>query len=366
MKISRIISAIEEIAPLPLQEDYDNCGLIIGSPDEECSGVLLSVDVTPDTVREAIAEGCNLILSHHPLIFRGLRRLNGTTPAERAVIMAVRHNVAVYACHTCLDNAVGGVSHRMAHLLDLKDVEVLDPQTDRMIKLSVFVPQSHLDAVRTAIFDVGAGRIGRYDLCSYSVQGHGTFRPLPGSSPYVGEVGEMHTEEEVRLEVIMPSWLRNKAENAMLAAHPYEEPAYEFVAVINRSLRSGCGAVGMFYAPVTGRQLIDIVKDRFGSPVVRCNSYPVDERIITRVAVCGGSGAFLIGKAIGAGAQAIITSDVKYHDFVDHSSDILIIDIGHHESENCSKDIFYHGIKEKFPIFAVRYSQSDINPIKYL
>lgn len=364
MKVSDIISALEEVAPRPLQEDYDNCGLLVGSADAECTGVLLTVDVTPAVVQEAVDTGLNLIVAHHPLIFRGLKSLTGKSAVERSVIMAIRGGVSVYACHTCLDNAVHGVSKRMASMLGLKNVTTLDPQKGKSLKLSVYVPSDHVGSLQKALFEAGAGKAGNYDSCCYMSDGRGSFRALDGADPFAGKIGEVHVEPETRLEVILPSWKRMSVESALLAAHPYETPAYEFVAVENYS-ETGSGAIGELPEPVKASEIIGRVKAVFGSPVARCSSFPMD-RDVTRIAMCGGSGSFLIGNAMARGTQVFITSDTKYHDFVDYADRILIIDIGHHESENCTKDIFYHVIREKFPIFAVRYSQSDINPIKYL
>ncbi|MDE6383885.1 MAG: Nif3-like dinuclear metal center hexameric protein [Paramuribaculum sp.] len=260
--IADIASALEAFAPLHLQEDYDNAGLLVGDSGRECTGVLLTVDVNPDIVREAVTAGCNLIVSHHPLIFRGLKHLTGTSKVEKAVIDAIRSDVAIYAAHTNLDNATGGVSAEMAGMLGLVDV-----------------------------------------------------------SPLQSIAGEPDTV--------------------------------------------GCGAIGRLATPLSAYELVQKVKSTFGSPIARCDEFDTT-RTITSVALCGGSGAFLIPEAIKAGAEAFVTSDVKYHDFVDYAGRILIVDIGHHESENCSKNIFYHIITEKFPNFAVRYSQSDTNPIIYL
>lgn len=364
MKVSDIISALEEVAPRPLQEEYDNCGLLVGSADAECTGALLTVDVTPNVVQEAIESGLNLIVAHHPLIFRGLKSLTGKTAVEQSVIMAIRGGISIYACHTCLDNAVDGVSKRMATMLGMKNVATLDPQKGKALKLSVFVPSEHAESLSKALFEAGAGVSGNYDSCCYMSDGRGSFRALDGADPFVGTIGEVHLEPETRLEVILPVWKRASVEAALLAVHPYETPAYEFIAIENFS-DTGSGAIGDLPEPVVASDFVERVKATFCSPVARCTSFPMD-RNVTKIAMCGGSGAFLIEKAIACGAQVFITSDTKYHDFVDYAERILIIDIGHHESENCTKDIFYHVIREKFPIFAVRYSQSDINPIKYL
>ncbi len=365
MLIGHITAELETYAPIPLQEDYDNSGLIIGSPAQECTGVLLAVDVTPSIVQEAIDYGCNLIVAHHPLIFKGLKRLTGQTSVEQSTIMAIRAGIAIYACHTCLDSATGGVSHKLAQMLELNDIRVLEPQSHKLMKLSTFVPDDYVEMVRMSLFDAGAGEIGNYDCCSYILNGEGTFRAKDGANPFVGEIGSIHTENETRVEVLLPTWRRHAVEEALRQSHPYEEPAYDFIATENLSYLTGLGAVGNLSATITARQLVDKVKQTFNSPIARCTSYDMDAPI-RRVALCGGSGSSLINKAITSGAQAFITSDTKYHDFVEYAKSILIIDIGHFESENCTKEIFYHIITKKFPNFAVRCSNAEINPINYL
>ncbi|MDE6324389.1 MAG: Nif3-like dinuclear metal center hexameric protein [Paramuribaculum sp.] len=365
MLISHIVSALERFAPPALQEEYDNCGLILGDSSNECSGVLVTVDVTESVVAEAVSKGCNMIVAHHPIIFKGIRRLNGRTPQERAIISAIRNGIAVYACHTSLDSAPGGVSQRMASMLGLESVGPLEPANGRMLKLQVYVPSAQAEDVRMALFDAGAGEIGNYDSCSYTLTGFGSFRALPGSNPFAGEVGRLHFEKEECIQVVLPSWRRRAVESALLQVHPYEEPAYDFIEIRNSLPDAGLGAVGNLPEPLTPAEIVDLVKTTFGSPVARCNEFPLDARI-RRVALCGGSGSSLLGRAIASGAGVMVTSDVKYHDFVDYANDILIVDIGHHESEKCSKSIIFDIISEKFPNFAVRNSQSDVNPIKYM
>lgn len=365
MLIGHIIHELEKAAPPALQEGYDNTGLILGNAQNECTGVLISVDVTEAVVEEAINEGCNLIIGHHPLIFSGLKRLTGSTPQQRTVLKAIRAGISVYACHTSLDSTRGGVSQRMASMLGLTEVEPLEPVSDQMVKLQTYVPTAHLEDVRHALFDAGAGHIGNYDSCSYTIAGQGTFRALTGADPYVGSINELHTEAEECLQMILPRWRKNAVESALRQVHPYEEPAYEFIAVDGSLPGCGLGAVGNLKQSVTVQEFAEMIKQTFGSPTVRSNATDFSAPV-RRVALCGGSGASLIKRAIGAHAQVMLTSDVKYHDFTDMAGVITIMDIGHHESENCSKTIIFDIISEKFPNFAVRYAQSDVNPIKYL
>lgn len=364
MLIADIIAALEAKAPRRLQEDYDNSGLQIGSPLNECTGVMLCVDATPEVIAEAKKQGCNLVVSHHPLFFKGVRQLIGSTPVQVTAIDAIAAGISVYSCHTSLDNAYGGVSWVMAQKLGLTGVSVLDPQYGRLMKLAAMVPADQAELVRLALFDAGAGAIGNYDCCSYSVDGTGSFRALEGANPYVGELLDIHREPEVKVEVILPAALRNRVESALREVHPYEEPAYDFISLANASTRDGSGVYGVLDEPVTPDVLIGRVKQQFNSPVVRCSRLP--EGKISRIALCGGSGSSLFGKALARGAQVMITSDTKYHDFVDYSGYLLIIDIGHYESEYCTKEIFYRIITEKFPNFAVYNSVTEKNPINYL
>ena len=364
MKIADIVSLLEDFAPLALQEDYDNSGLIIGDKSWDCTGALLTVDVTPTVIQEAIDCNLNLIVSHHPLIFRGVKRLSGDSLTEKCIVKAIKHDIAIYACHTNVDNVYGGVSHRMAEMIGLSDIRTLDSQNNKSLKLSTFIPHKYVDSVSNALFSAGAGRLGNYDSCSYTTEGFGSFRACYGANPFVGKIGQVHREPETKLEVILPIWCKNKVEKVLLESHPYEEPAYEFTAIDTIS-KTGCGAIGNLKQPIIACDFVNQIKGIFNSPIARCSKYQMDTPI-SRVAMCGGSGSCFLKKIFEQKTQVFITSDTKYHDFIDYADNILIIDIGHHESENCTKDIFYHIITEKFPIFAVRKSLSDKNPINYL
>lgn len=368
MLIGEILAAIEAVAPLTLQEEWDNCGLQVGNRAQECTGVLVCVDATEATVAEATERGCNLIVSHHPLIFKGIKSLVGRTPVERTIIAAIRAGVSIYSSHTAMDNAPGGVSHAMAAKLGVEVLRPLAPLPAQWLVLNVRVPATHADSVRLALFDAGAGAMGDYDGCSFSVQGTGTFRALDGAKPFVGQVNEDHEEPEVNITVSVPHQLRGRVESILLETHPYQTPAYEFLEPRQSDPYAGCGVYGTLAERLTPCQLAERVKEVFNVPALRTtnpdNALEPDA-LISRVAICGGAGGSFIKDAVSAGAQAYITGDIRYHDFLDFGGDILLMDIGHYEGEECTKDIFYQIITQKFPNFAVYKSEKGVNPVQY-
>ncbi len=365
MRIREIITALESLAPPALQESYDNCGLLCGSAEEELAGITVALDVTEEVILEAKAAGSNLIVAHHPLIFRGLKRLTGSGYTEKAVIAAIRHNMAVYAIHTNLDNVLhGGVNGRLAEMLGLTDVEVLSPLNGKLRKLITFVPEQDADAVREALFAAGAGHIGRYDLCSFNTAGLGTFRGAENTNPAIGEPGELVKQPEIRIETVFPWYLSSKILKALFAAHPYEEVAYDVLPLENAWQDAGAGAVGNLPHPVKAEGFPAWLKEKTGASVVKftgCGSENIE-----RIALCGGSGSFLIGAAMASGAQAFVTSDIKYHEFFDGESRMMICDIGHYESERHVMQLLSDYLTEKFPTFAVRLTWVNTNPVKYL
>lgn len=335
----------------------------------ECSGALLCVDVTPAVVEEASSKGCNLIISHHPLIFRGLKRLTGSTPQEVAIMNAVSLGISIYSSHTAIDNAPAGVSAHMAAMLGATVHRALVPMSANLLKLTVYVPVSHAESVRMALFDAGAGSLGHYDCCSFNTAGTGTFRADSEAHPFVGEANELHRENEQAIHVIVPQHLRTQVEDVVREVHPYECPALDWLLLLNMADDCGTGVYAILDNALTPQQLVQRVKTIFGSPTARCTDYTAamdDDTKIRRIAICGGSGAQFIPQAIAAGAQAYITSDIKYHDFLDNAHRIFLIDIGHFEAEKCTKDLFYNLITQKFPNFAVIKSTTAQNPILYL
>lgn len=364
MKIKEILQAIERTAPLALQENWDNCGVQIGDINQEAKGVLLSIDVTEEVMDEAIRLGCNLIISHHPLAFKSFKSLTGRNYVERCMITACKHDIVVYAAHTNLDNATGGVNFQLAKILNLQQVRILAPQKKALLKLVTFAPTNHAENIRNALFNAGAGNIGNYDSCSYSSTGTGTFRAGENTSPYCGEKGNFHTEEELRIEVILPAFKQSEVLSALLATHPYEEPAYDFYSLENAWHQAGSGIVGSLPEPKEEEDFLYQLKDTFKLSTIQHSKYKGG--LIRDVAICGGGGAFLIPNAISYGADIFITGEAKYNDFYDVENKILLATIGHYESEICTKQIFYDILKERFSDLAINMSQFDSNPVKYL
>lgn len=362
--VNDVCVALEELAPLALQESYDNAGLLLGNRNMELTGVLICIDITEEVVKEAIDNACNMIVSHHPLIFKGLKSITGHNMVERSVINAIQNNVAVYASHTNLDSVSGGVSARMADKIGLVNTCILQAKTDALLKLITFVPKDYLDKVRSSVFEAGGGQIGEYDCCSYSSIGEGTFRANENCQPFVGNIGKTHTEPEIRLEIVLPSYLKVKVTKALLAVHPYEEPAFDFIPLANSWDNVGYGIVGELEKAISEEEFLATIKDIFKIECIKHTS--LNNKKIKKVALCGGSGADLIHAAIASRADIYISADFKYHDYFLPEGRLLIADIGHFESEQFTKEIIFDQLTKKFPKFALRFSDINTNPINYL
>ncbi len=364
MKVKDITKILEDFAPLNYQESYDNSGLIVGDYSMELKGVLISLDITEEVIDEAIKENCNMIVSHHPIIFSGLKSLTGANFVERSVIKAIKNNIALYASHTNADSVFNGVSGKMCEKLELQNCSILSPRSSILFKIVVFVPYKFADKVKNAMYKAGAGEIGNYSECSFSVEGNGTFKANESASPFVGEKDLLHTEPEQRVEVIVPEHAKNKVISALIYAHPYEEVAYDVYKLENKHNNIGFGMIGDLKNEMDELEFLNKVKEVFNVGCVKYTS--LLNKPIKKVALCGGSGSFLLNNAIANNADIFITGDFKYHDFFNAENKIIIADIGHFESEQFTKNIFYDIIKEKMPTFAVRLSNVNTNPIKYL
>jgi dinuclear metal center YbgI/SA1388 family protein len=364
MKATEIIRFLEMWAPPALQEGYDNSGLLVGSADTEVTGIITSLDCTEDVVDEAISLGCNMVVAHHPIVFGGLKRFNGSTYIERTVVKAIRHEILLYAIHTNLDHVPTGVNGRIAERLGLTNTSILAPKKDHLCKLVVFVPHNHADAVRNAMFDTGAGAIGNYDRCSYNLKGEGSFRGNDQSKPYVGAQGQTHFEPETRIEVIVPTHAAKRIIIAMKTAHPYEEVAYDLYPLRNDDQTVGAGIIGDLPQEVDAMEFLKSLKSSMRTDCVR-HTLP-HRHMIRRIAVCGGAGSFLLPVAKAGGADVLVTSDFKYHQFFDADNQIIIADIGHYESEQFTVELLAERLKQNFPTFAAHLTRVRTNPVHYL
>ncbi|MFI5185576.1 MAG: Nif3-like dinuclear metal center hexameric protein [Chitinophagales bacterium] len=363
MKISGIISFLESVAHPSLQEHYDNAGLITGDKNWECTGIICSLDATEDVINEAISNHCNLIVAHHPIIFSGLKKINGKNYVEKAVITAIKNDIAIYAIHTNLDNVIKGVNGKIAATLGLQNISVLLPKQNTLKKLFTFAPVDKAEQVRNAIFKAGGGHIGNYSECSFNAGGTGTFKAEEGTHPYAGEIGKQHQEDEIKIEVIFPGWLENNIVMAVKESHPYEEVAYDVVNLTNVYQGVGSGIIGELPEAMTEMEFLRSVKKLFNLTVIRHTGL-LNIRV-KRVALCGGAGSFLVPSALAAGADIYITADMKYHDFFDANDRLVIADIGHYESEQFTIDLLVEILEQKFPNFAVLKTKVQTNPVRY-
>jgi dinuclear metal center YbgI/SA1388 family protein len=361
MKLSEIIGCLEKFAPAKLQESYDNSGLQIGNYKNEISAALVCIDVTEEVIEEALKKKCNLIISHHPLIFAGLKSITEKNSIEKIVVRAIKADLNILALHTNLDSVENGVSFRLAEKIGLKDIKVLSPMKSKLQKLVFFVPLDYAENVKIAIFEAGAGHIGNYGSCSFSTEGKGTFRGLSGSNPFVGKKGELHIENEIRIETVVPEYLMNAVVKALLETHPYEEVAYDIYSLDNKNERLGMGAIGELENSIEIETFLHDLKLLVGTNNIRITKM-VNERVKT-ISVCGGSGSFLLQEAIRKKADVFISGDFKYHQFFEAENKIVIADIGHFESEQFTKEIIYDLLINNFPKFAVHLSETNTNPI---
>jgi dinuclear metal center YbgI/SA1388 family protein len=363
MKVKDITDYIESKIPLEFQEDYDNSGMILGNPLQEIKSILLCLDITGEILDEALSKGCNMIISHHPLIFNGIKRLTGSDAEQRTIIKAIQNNIAVYALHTNLDNSFNGLNALLCYKLGINDCKILLPSENRLNKLVTFCPHEFAEKVRLALFNAGAGHIGNYDCCSYNILGQGTFRASGKAKPFVGEINKLHFEDETRIEVIFPSFLEKELIAALIENHPYEEVAFDIYPLKNRYEKSGAGLVGDLEHERDLFDFFESIKEVTGIPVIRHTVSAGNK--ITRVALCSGSGSFLIREAINQHADLFLTADLKYHDFFKSQVNLVLADIGHYESEQFVKEWIYSVLIEKFSTFAVLISEINTNPVKY-
>lgn len=363
MIIQDVIYHLEELAPLAYAEDFDNVGLLVGNKTTKLTGILVTLDTLETVIDEAIKKKCNLIVSFHPIIFKGLKKLTGKTYVERIVIKAIKHDIAIYSIHTALDNALQGVNDMICNQLKLTNKHILIPQSETIKKLTTYVPKNEAEQLRMALFNVGAGNIGNYDNCSFNVEGYGTFNGNENSNPVKGQKGQMHTEEETKISITFPKHLESKVIKTLFQAHSYEEVAYEITTLENKNQNIGIGMVGELDQPMDESSFLTYIKTIMNTECIRHSSFL--NKKIKKVAVLGGSGSFAIPDAKASGADAFITSDLKYHDFFTAENCILLADIGHYESEQFTKKLLVAYLTKKITNFAIILSNTNTNPVKY-
>lgn len=361
--IKDVIEKLESLAPLTLQESYDNSGLITGNAEAVVDNILVSLDCTEEVVEEAIHKKCNLIISHHPIVFMGIKKFTGSDHVQRTIIKAIKNDIALYACHTNLDNVIGGVNSKIADKIGLINQKILKPSKGNLRKLVCFIPTEHLEKVRQALFDAGAGNIGNYDHCSYISSGTGTFRAGESCKPFVGEINKEHHENEIRFESIYRLANQSKILDALVRNHPYEEVAYDIYSLENIDLQTGSGMTGELKEDMSLKNFLLKIKEVFNASVIR-HSADTGKKI-KKVSLCGGSGSFLINDAISSGSDIFITGDIKYHQFFNAENRIILADIGHFESEQFTVELLTQFLKENFNTFATYFSSVNTNPIKY-
>jgi dinuclear metal center YbgI/SA1388 family protein len=364
VRISEVTRYLESVAPASYQESYDNSGLITGDPSWTVRGILVTLDCTEAVVEEALAKGCNLIVAHHPIVFKGLKKLTGANYIERVVIRAIRSDVAIYAIHTNLDNVHTGVNRKICERIGLANLTILQPRRDTLSKLVTFIPPDHTDRVLDALYAAGAGQIGNYSNCGFTLSGTGTFTPTDQAQPAIGATGRKESVSEVRAEVIFPSYLQDRVMAALRSAHPYEEVAHYVTSLANDNQEVGAGMTGDLPQAMEPMAFLHGLKESLGVQVIRATA--ILDKPVKKVAVCGGSGSFLLKRAIQSGAQVFISADFKYHDFFDADGRIIVADIGHYESEVHTKELLVGVLMKKFPTFAIIFSKTVTNPISYI
>lgn len=364
MIVKDVIAHLEALSPLAYAEDFDNVGLLVGNKNNTVTGILVTLDTLETVVDEAIENNCNLIISFHPIVFKGLKSITGKNYVERVVMKAIKHDIAIFAIHTALDNSMQGVNHMICEQLGLINQKILIPQSKTIKKLTTYAPKNEAETLREALFNAGAGHIGNYSNCSFNTEGIGTYQGNEDSNPTIGEKGQTHSEAETKITVIFEKHLESKILNTLFNTHSYEEVAYEVITIENTNQTIGMGMIAELKTPMDELSFLNFAKATFKTGCVRHSSFLNKE--VKKVAVLGGSGSFAIGAAKGAGADVFLTADLKYHDFFTAENQILVADIGHYESEQYTKNLLVAYLTKKIPNFAIILSKTNTNPVKYL
>lgn len=358
-----ILKILEEFAPLALQENYDNSGLQIGDVDTPIKGILIALDCTEEIIQEAIAKQCDLIITHHPLIFKGVKKISSSNYIERNIKTLLVNNIQLISWHTNLDHVFQGVNYTFAQKIGLENCQILAPQTSRLLKLITYCPIEHTENVQQALFLAGAGNIGNYQECSFISEGTGSFTALDSANPWTGNKNERHLEAENKIEVLIEKPKLPTILKALFSSHPYEEVAYDLVPIENVNPQIGAGMLGWLSEPMKLEQFLNHLKTVLNTNVIKYSA-PINKPI-QKVAICGGSGFFLLNKALQEQVDAFITSDLKYHDFFEANGRLLIADVGHFESEQATNILFWEVLTKKIPNFAIQITEKSTNSVNY-
>ena len=362
-QIKDVIAQLETLAPLGYAEGFDNVGLLVGDKNTLVSGVLITHDTLEEVVDEAILKNCNLIISFHPIIFSGIKKFNGQDYVNRVVIKAIKHDIAIYATHTALDSVQNGVNSTICNQLNLSNRKTLIPKPDYIYKLTTYAPLKDAESLKNSLFEAGAGKIGNYDNCSFSVTGEGTFKGNEASNPVIGEKGKLHREVEMQIQVTFEKHLKATILKALFANHPYEEVAYEVIQLENEHQNIGMGMIGELENAMDESEFLSFLKKQMNTECVK-HSKLLGKKI-KKVAVLGGSGSYAIQNARQQNADAYITADLKYHDYYQAENTLVLCDIGHYESEQYTKTLLYEFFTKKMPNFAIVLSETNTNPVNY-
>lgn len=362
MNIQTFTAKLNSLFNIQQAEDFDNVGLLCGNPEREVSRVLVCHDALEEVIEEAIEKNCQLVVCFHPIIFKGLKKITGKNYVEKAILKAIENKIAIYAIHTALDNDFWGVNEMICQKLGITQSHILMPKPSSLMQLTFYVPTSHAEVVKQALFHTGAGHIGNYDQCSFSTKGIGSFRPLLNANPFLGQHHiQEHTEEEM-VSLVFNSHQKSSVISALKRAHPYEEVAFHIVALENANPYIGLGKYGNLPEEMTIEDFLSQVKEKFSLSVIKHSHH---HGKIRKVAVLGGSGAEGIEAAILQKCDAYLTADLKYHDYFRAEKKLLLCDIGHFESERFVVSQIITRLSENFSTFAFLKSEVNTNPVNY-
>ncbi|WP_185851127.1 Nif3-like dinuclear metal center hexameric protein [Blattabacterium cuenoti] len=361
--VKHIAEKLEIFAPIEYAESYDKIGLIVGSYDQEVKKIMITLDLTEEVFSESMDKKCNLIISFHPILFKPIKSLIGNNYSERVLISALKNNISVYVIHTNLDVIWDGTHSYISKLLKLTKEEVLFPKEGSIKKLTTYVPYSYSEKVRNALFNAGAGNISNYSHCSYNVDGYGTFMGNDKTKPFLGKKGYFHMEKEMCINVIFPTHKLHSIKHALFNSHPYEEVSYEIYKIENINPYLGIGRIGLLEEEMNEYDFLHYLKRKMSLSCMRHSIFT--GKNIKNVSIIAGSGSFGIEKSIEMKADVFISSDFKYHDFFKSNQQILIVDIGHYESEKSNKYLLKYFLDKKFIHIPIYESEIDTNPVKY-